>query len=471
MDAIPRTTSTLYGFLVIGWLVTCSACAPVSVSERDPIAQRLPECFIGFEPSPSKTRLTWEESFPSLRLRADIESLMDENLELAAARARVEQAAAAFGIAKAALYPSLDATVSADRSRVKEDQAGGSTTTRNTISLGGALNWELDVWGRLRALKEAAALSFEEKQALVSQTELDLQTLLVENWIVHHGARHSERVLLAQQRFNKQFLDLTELRLAEGQGSALDVLQQRGRLAATQRSLPEMASRRRRTANAYAVLMGRFPDGSDLAEDRWPEIKRLGALPSPRQLLSDRPDLRAAFFALQAADHEVAAAVADRLPRLSIGLTAVESGHSVSSIGDGSLHRIAGDILAPVFDAGRRRAIVDQREAEARETLAVLERALRAAVREVEDAISQERALFEEGRLLKKEIDLAVKTVEKATLRYVNGQESFLAVLAALVKQQSLEQREITNQQGLLINRSRLLNALGAQWSDSRERP
>jgi outer membrane protein TolC len=127
--------------------------------------------------------------------------------------------------------------------------------------------------------------------------------------------------------------------------------------------------------------------------------------------------------------------------------------------------RVAGGVLAPVFDAGRRKAKVAQRKAEACEALAVLEHAMRVAVREVEDAVVREGALFDEQCLLQKEIAIAMETVEKATLQYVNGQESFLAVLAALAKQQSLQQAEITLQQELLINRGRLLKALGTQWS------
>jgi len=414
---------------------------------------------------PSQSHPTWEQSFPSKTLGADIRTLMDENFELEAARARVEQAAAAFGIAKATLYPSVKATVSIDRSRIKEDEEDGLDETRNTIAFGAALNWELDIWGRLKARKKSTGLSLDEKRALADRTALDLQTLLVECWIAHHAARKLERVLREQHKTNRQYLNLTGLRLATGQGSSLDVLQQQERLMTTERTLPAIVSKRCRSANAYAVLLGRFPDSSNLARDAWPVLQRLSDYPSPRQLMVARPDLRAAFLSLQAADQEVAAAIADRLPRLSIGLTAAASGRSLSHIGDGSLLRVAGGLLAPVFDAGRRKARVAERKAQAREALVVLEQAMRVAVREVEDAAIREGALFDEQRLLQEEIAIAMETVGKATLQYVNGQESFLAVLAALAKQQTLQQDEITVQRELLINRCRLLKALGAQWS------
>lgn len=435
------------------------------VQKRDHLPKSLPDQYASIEEESASVCLSWEDSFASGYLKADVQTLIQENFELEAARARVAQAAAAFGIAQSSLYPAVDATVDFDRSRVEEDEVDGSTTTRNTIAFGAALNWELDIWGRLSSRKVAATLSLEEKQTLVERTALDIQTLLVESWVTHHAARKLENVLLDQRNTNAQFLNLTELRLAHGQGNALDVLQQRGRLVTAERARPAVTSRKVRAANAYAVLMGRTPANNNLTEDKWPDIDRLRSLPSPRQLLVDRPDLRAAFLALQAADYEVAAAVADRLPRLSVEILVVESGDSLSNIGNGSVQRFASGLLAPVFDAGRLKAKASQRRAEAREALAVLEQVMRTAVREVEDAVIQERALFDEQDMLQNEIAIADETVEKATMRYVNGQESFLAVLVALAKLQTLQQNEISLQQDLLINRGRLLKALGAQWS------
>jgi outer membrane protein TolC len=316
----------------------------------------------------------------------------------------------------------------------------------------------------LRARKTAAALSLQAEQASTDQIALDLQTLLVESWVIHHAAVLQEKILTQQRQTNIQFLALTELRLAQGQGNALDVLQQRGRLVTSQRSLPEVTSRKRRAANAYAVLLGQFPDNGVLAATQWPHLERLTVLSSPRQLLVDRPDLRAAFLALQAADQEVAAAIADRMPRLSIGLIYAESGRHLASMGNNTILRAAGGLLAPVFDAGRLKAAAAQRKAEANERLALVEQAMLTAVQEVQDALTRENALFDEQQLLDKETAIAQDTVDKAKLRYVNGEENFLAVLVALAKLQTLQLSKVSLQQELLINRGRLLKALGAKW-------
>jgi NodT family efflux transporter outer membrane factor (OMF) lipoprotein len=457
--------------LLLGCFLTIAACTTIPVQHHSDIQAGLPDQFAGKGAVTSNSRLFWEQSFLSEPLQADVRTLLGENFELEAARARVEQAAAAYGIAGSVFMPSLDGKADFEREREKKDEKGSITTTQSTISFGGALNWEPDIWGRLKARREAAALSLEEQQALADQTALDLQALLVESWITHHAARKLEQVFLEQKETNAQLLYLTELRLAQGQGNALDVLQQRGRLVTVERALPSATSTRRRAANAYAVLMGFFPDGGDLPEDEWPTLERLSAITTPRQLLMDRPDLRAAFLALQAADYEVAAAIADRLPSLSIGLSYEVSGSGLSKIGHGSVLSFASGLLAPVFDAGRLKAKAAQRKAEARESLAVLEQAVLTAIREVEDALIRERLLFDEQRLLRIEIAIARDTVAKARLRYINGQESYLAVLTSLTELQALQQNEITLQQEMLINRGRLLKALGAKWSDYCETP
>ncbi len=451
-----------------GWLLGCAlalcACTAFSVRQRGDIPAALPGRFGNGATAPAMS-IFWQESFASEHLRADVRSLLEENFELEAARARVAQAACAYGIVKSALIPALDGQVDLDRSRIRDDDEDDAITARNTIAFQAALHWEPDLWGRLRARKRAAALSLAEQRALADQTALDLQSLLVESWIAHHAARRLERVLAAQRKTNAQLLSLTELRCAQGQGSALAVLQQRGRLAASERTLPAVTAEKRRAADAYAVLAGRFPDGGDLPQDVWPVLEPLLALPTPHQLLAARPDARAALLALQAADHQTAAAVADRLPSLSVGLSYQESGSGLSHLGDGSVFCAAGDLLAPVFDAGRLSAAANQRRAEARELLAVFEQTARIAVREVEDALAGEQALLDECTRLRRQIAIALDTVEKTKLSLVNGQASYLAVLLAVSDLQVLQQTEIMLQQAMLINRVHLLKALGAEWS------
>jgi outer membrane protein TolC len=481
---------TRYIFLLC--LVALSGCSAVPVAQRQDVATFLPGAFYSHNATQSENSLLWNDSFSDEQLQADIQTLKFKNFDLEAARSRVKQAAAAYGISRGDLFPELEVSTDFESSREKKD--GGNSVTTSDIIFGAALNWELDIWGRLRTKKKSASLSFEEQIALKDQTALDLQTLLVENWIKYHASRNLEEVLLAQQETNQQFLDLTELRLSQGQGNALNVLQQRRRLAVTKRELPTVTANKAGSANAYAVLLGKMPANTRHAgveakrspvggvagaarlrpagannifteTKDLPELQQFHFLPTPQALMESRPDLWAAFLSLLAADQDVAAAIANRLPRLSIGLSYNIAASALSNIGGNQSLSFTSGLLAPIFDAGKRKAEVSRQKARAEEALADLNQAMLIAVQEIEDGLALEQALFEEQRLIKNEITIAQETVAKAKLRYVNGQENYLSVLDALENLQTLRKQEILLKRDLLINRSKLLKAFGAKWS------
>ncbi|MBF0379066.1 MAG: TolC family protein [Desulfamplus sp.] len=444
------------------------SCTVVHVQKRDDIQEKLPEQYTCAKIIASDCRLFWNQSFPSESLQSDVQNLHKNNFEIEAARARIKQAAAAYGIAKSEILPSIDVKADFKSSRL-EDASTNRASTQNNISFEAALIWEPDIWGRIRLRKEAEFLLFEEKQAMADMIALNMQSLLVETWIIYHGASMLEQILHEQLQTNKQLLDLTELRLAQGDGNALDILQQSGLLASIQRKLPAVSSEKVHAANAYAVLMGKYPGSGYHPDGKWPILERLSETSSPRNLMIDRPDLRASFLALKSADHEAAAAIADRLPRLSIGLTYAESGKTVSNIADSTVFSFASGLLTPIFDAARLKASSSLKQAQALEAVSILKQTMITAVREAEDAFSRENAIFDELILMQNEISIAAETVDKAKLQYVNGKESFLSVLVALTNLQTLQQEEIVLKQELLINRCRLLKALGAKSSKKHE--
>ncbi|MCP3927159.1 MAG: TolC family protein [Desulfobacterales bacterium] len=454
-------------FMIVGCILILYACKVTPVKNRDDIPLKLPHMFENQKIS--NRNLYWADSFDSDSLNKDILILLENNFELSAARARILQAAAKYGVRKSDMTPIVNLKSKFDRSRTR-DYSEKTKTTENTISLEAALSWEPDIWGKIRAREKAGVYMVEEKQALRDQTVLNLQSMLVMTWISYHGDSLLEEVLKEQLETNRQILSLIELRKAQGTGNILDILQQRGNLAAIERKLPEVLSNKKRSLNAYAVLMGFFPNERKFPKGKWPFIERIEVISSPRKLVSDRPDLKAVLLSLKAADQEVYAAVADRLPTISIGIELSRSGRTISKIGRDSTYSFIGGLLLPVFNSGRLKARASLKKAQALEQLFILEQAMLVAVREVEDALILEKSLFEELKFLEREILIAKETVDRAKLLYVNGQESFLTVFVALTKLQTLQKEEINIKQKILINRVKLLKALGAKWRKKNEK-
>ncbi|THB79170.1 MAG: TolC family protein [Desulfobulbaceae bacterium] len=455
--------------LAIVIIIVAPSCSVVTMSERDELLHVLTDQYAESADYENTDEIYWNESFTSQELSKDIMTLLSQNHDLEAAQARVKQAAAVYGTSKAELLPQVNINGSIDQTRNSSNTLNGSDKTVQKISFGGALSWEPDIWGRLQARKKAASLLLDEKQALSDQLSLNLQTLLVETWLNYQAARSLELVLHRQIRTNQQILKLIELRFTHGGGNYLDVLQQKSNLISLERALPGTLSAQRSTVNSYATLLGLYPGEQPIAGYIIPELQPLAAITSPRQLMANRPDLQAAFFALRAADHELAAAIRDRLPRLSIGLSYSESGTNLARIGDQTVFNFATGLLVPLIDAGRLQSKIDLQKAYAAERVAIFEQALINAIRDVENSLIQEKTLYEEYRLLKKELAAANATVREAELQYLNGQQTFLPVLLARAKFQTLQKTKILLKRDILINRGHLLKALGAKWSNDFE--
>ncbi len=444
-----------------------SGCSVISEVDRSDLVSHMPDSFITNTNSRADVSLTWADSFNNPDLEKDITTLLSQNFELEAGRARIRQAAAYLGIRNADLFPSVFLT--ADIHHEKNRKEGEISRTNKDFSLETSLNWDLDIWGRLKAKKEAAVLTFKENMELYEQTVSDLEILLVESWIDYHTASQLERVLQQQQIINTQFLKLTELRFKQGQGNSLDVLQQRGHIKALNRQLLSIKKDMISSDNSYAVLLGRIPDGITIKDSVLPKLEPFKLLPTPKSLLNNRRDLKAAFLSVLAADQEVAAAIANRLPQLSIGFSYNVNGDTISNMTNNKIISIVTGVLAPIFDAGKRKAEVSNRQEIANEALAKLRHLMLTVMRDIETGLYYETTFFEEQELINKEIVIAERSVAEARIRYINGQDNYLRVLEALGNLQTLYQHQILLNRDLLKNRARLLKFFGAKWRQNNE--
>ncbi len=453
----------------LGFLLFLSGCGLAPVHNDFNAVEKFQQEYSGDILSVPEGQPQWQDSFPSKNLHDDLVKLIRQNHEVEAAAARVEQAVAAHRVEYSFLFPSIDAGAGFDRSKIGGNSSQAEHVTGNIFSLSGIMKWEPDIWGQLRAKEKASSLTVKEREALLDKKKLDLQDLLVQAWINYHVSKKLENVLAEQHETNLDFLALTENYYKHGQGSSIDILQQQGRLLATEKAMPEIINKKKSAANAYRVLMGTVPNGADLIDDELPSIEELTVVASPFELFINRADLRAGFLALQVADRNLAASVAERFPRLSLGVSYGRNRQSFSSVETETVLNLTSSLLAPIFDAGRLKAQMNLREAEVCESLALLEQTVLEAVSEVEDAVNREQGLFDKQKILKRQILKAQKTVDNARLFYINGKGSYLTVLSSLIDLQNLQVEETELQEELLINRCSLLRALGAGWSIKHE--
>lgn len=419
----------------------------------------------------------WWEAFGEPQLSAVVEEALANNRSLQAAWSRLAQVREAAVIAGAARYPQIDIGAGASRNRLADEKLelpdgsiADSTSYSNRFLVQSGLSFELDLWRRIASQERSAEFEAEAMQADVEQTGLLLAGTASELWFRAVEQRALLEILESQIELGQTLLELTELRFAVGRGSALDVLQQRQQLAATKAQLPLVERDLQVAKNQLAVLVGRPP--SELDElvptaGRLPELPALPELVTPLDLLDARPDLRAARLRMNASEYDIAAALADRFPRLTVGLSYDFSAADISSLFTREAGGMAANLLLPVVDGGRRRAEVRRQRARAEELWNSFAEEYLNALEDVESSIARE---YWQGMLLERlaaQFKAARAALSESRSRYMNGLSDYIEVILAVQAAQAVERRIVSEKRELLVSRSRLYRALGGSWKQA----
>ncbi|MGA4644884.1 efflux transporter outer membrane subunit [Limisphaera sp. 4302-co] len=458
---------------VCGWLLLVGAgtgCLPAV--RQAPPAVRLPDQFrrSGTVPLPDR----WWRSFEDPVLAELIEQALREQPGLLAVWARLEQAEALARKAGAELVPAMDLRAQGSRTYERAADAHGRYTVRQRadLFLGAAASYEVDLWGRVRSLREAALQDARTAEAQLQVSALTLSARIAGTWFEWAAQQALVALWERQAQLQSNMLVLVEARFERGQVGAADVLRQRQVLESVHGSLAVARAEAEVLRQQLSVLVGGAP-GGPLPQPP-PTLPPLPPLPQtgvPADLILRRPDLQAGYRALLAADARLAAAIADRLPRLSLSAQAGVEGRSSRVLLDQWLAALAANLTAPVLDGGARRAEVAYRRAVVAERFHQFRQAALEAVAEVETALVREQQLTELLASLRRQLELADRTVERLRDSYSKGTVDYLRVLDALLTQQSLQRAEWETRRDLLLQRVTLCRALAGGWELPRPGP
>ena len=396
-----------------------------------------------------------------------LDSLMEEalagNLEIGEALARLARADALFREARAARLPSLD--VSGQWSREDTPSFFGNNTGQSYL-LSAAARFEVDAWRGLASAARAAALERAAAREDVDTVILGLSARLADAYYLAAAAR--ERLALAgeRRRVLSRILEGTEERYRRGLVGADAVQAARRRLAAARAAEAQERQDLALAGHALSVLLGRYPDPGTVREvRRLPSIPRAFPAGLPSELLSRRPDVRAALLRVRAADARVAAALAERFP--SFNLLADTGKESLAfSTGDikGRYWKLLAQAALPLADGGRRRAAADRARAEFDAALAAYRKVVLDAFQEVEDALARNRAAEERLARAEEAASAAGRAWELARSEYRAGVSDFLAQATAREAWLAARSDAVAARRALVTERITLARALGGKW-------
>ena len=422
----------------------------------------------------------WWRQMGDPTLNALIEEALRRNQGVRAGWARVRQARYIANQVRAARMPQIG--VQGDYTIGREIQVFGEFEFQNaTGSL--PISYEVDLFARRARDHQGAKLDAQAARLDQEALAITISAEVAEAWFDSINARIEVAVVQEQLETDLKFLELVELRYREGLNSAVDVHQQRQRVA-SQRALLALADGQTDlTDQRLSVLLGEAPGRRFPVDDKvLPDIGPTPDIEAPASLLEARPDIRAVQRRVEAEDRRVAAAVGARLPVITLGFTpgykwlqftgedrdptSPTVGQDVTNSANGLVWNAGAQLSVPLFDgiAGwsaikAQRAVLDQLMEQYAETIL-------AGLIEVESTLVLERQERLRIQFLEDEFRLANITLEATRDRYRAGLSDFLPVLTALATRQRSELQLVAARRQLVSYRVQLYRALGGAWPE-----
>ena len=408
-------------------------------------------------------RQWWWTAFEDDRLNALIDRALESSFSLRTAWDRLDQARALAEKAGADLWPNLDGSAGASREVGKV--SGFDRTYLTDYSLGLAAGYEVDLWGRVRASSDAARLDALSTAEDLQAAAITLTAEVARTWYQLIEQRGHLSLLHEQIETNEKYLDIVTLKFRRGQVSASDVLQQRQLVESTEAERVLAESNIGVLGHQLAVLLGAPPAALEMPMGE--ELPTLPPLPEtglPVELIRRRPDVSAAELRVHAADQRVAAAMADRFPRLQLSARGGTSSEELGGLLESWLASLAGDLTAPLFDGGLRRAEVERTRAALSEHLNSYGEVVLASLREVEDALMREGKQVEYVASLLEQLRLSRRAMEQTRENYTKGTMDFTRYLTTLLEHQRVQRMYLQARLDLVLFRVGLYRALSGSW-------
>jgi len=417
----------------------------------------------------------WWVNFKADELPALMTTAQKENLDLAAAAARVLQAEAQDGVAFSNLLPTVNLQGNANRQRTSAGSTssnglGGLSRTFNSFGAGVAASYQADFWGLYRDKLYQARENLRVARYAESVVGLTVASSVAQQYFTVLATR--ERIVIARQNIDaaKRILTVVQAKVTNGVSSNLDLAQEQSLVATQEARLPGLIEQEREARYALAILLGRAPEGFDVnAQNLNGVVSPSVQAGMPSELLLRRPDVAEAEANLFAAHANVDAARAAFFPvvNLTAGRNYASSFADTLFSPSSIAWSIGASLVQTIFDGGRLKAQDDLALAQQQEQIATYRKTVFTALSNVETALGQVSANNDQLVALTEEVRASTEAFRISELQYREGTIDILSLLQA---QQSLFNAQDTLVQTKLARLDAnvsLYMALGGGWSQA----
>ncbi|CAN7234475.1 efflux transporter outer membrane subunit [Massilia sp. LjRoot122] len=416
----------------------------------------------------------WWTVFGDSTLNGLEERALRDNPGVKAAAQRLLQAQAQLGVVRAGQAPNLAVSAGVSNTRSSSETAQGIALGRrsiegNNFSLGASLSYELDLWGRVRRVVEAA-----DAQALAAQDDRDGVLLLLSSQVASsywqlRGLDAELAILRNALDARREAQELVEARFKAGLSNELDVSRARIERANAEADLHEVQRQRNTVEHALATLVGASPSAPLLAAAQGAQLPQPPGIPVglPASLVGQRPDLAASVAQLKAANAQVGVAEGAFYPSLSLTSNFGFASEHLRDLASGGARAFSAGPLAlslPIFDGGRNRANLALSKARYEEAVANHQTRLLTALREVEDALSDLQGRAQQGEVQAQSQQAAARALLVAQARYERGVSTYLDVTDAQRTSLAADRAAAQIRTQRLLATVAVARALGGGW-------
>jgi outer membrane protein, multidrug efflux system len=449
-------------------LAGCISLAPTYQRPAAPVAPVFPDAASGAAANEAAAGIAWQRFFADARLKQLIDLALVNNRDLRVAILNIEQARAQYQIRRADVLPTVNLGVNGFRGTGPNDTINSSYTGGLVVS-----NFELDLFGRVRNLSAAALAQFLATDEARKATQISLVATVANAYL--SLLADDELLELTRQTLAARIesLKLIQLKYDNGVVSKLDLQQALSLVDTARVTLAQQQRQRAQDGNFLVLLVGQ-PLPASLAPGVTLAETALSDLPAglPSDLLTVRPDIRAAEQQLIAANANIGAARAAFFPRISLTGSAGSASTELSGLFKGGSFgwTFAPQMVLPIFDYGRNSANLGSARAGRDIAVAQYERSIQTAFREVSDALAGQATFSEQLRAQRAVAAAEAERFNLSDLRYRSGAASYLDLLDAQRSLFAAQQAAVEANLQRLQNQVTLYRVLGGGWSTAATR-
>ncbi|MBC2659480.1 efflux transporter outer membrane subunit [Pseudomonas sp. MSSRFD41] len=416
----------------------------------------------------------WWEVFADPQLSALSRRALTDNLDLQLATSRLQQSRAARQVITAQRYPGTAANGGYGRKRnssegLSDPSGHQGKSDFNLWESGFSASWELDFWGRVRRETEAADASLEVAENDRRAVLLSVLAETARDYIQLRSVQSTRAVTEQNLEVARHSLKLSQLRLADGVATDLDVAEAAAQVATIEARLPQLQQRQAQLINALSLLLGEPPQAlqKELAGDApvpQPPVRLAIGLPS--QLAERRPDIRQAEARLHAATASIGVAKGDFYPRITLSGNFGSQAMQLADFGswNSRQYSFGPQFSLPLFDGGRLRGVLKLREAQQQEAAVAYQQTVLRAWHEIDDQLTRYNA----SQLRRDSLAEAVRqnqiALRTAQQQYIEGVVDFVNVLTVQGALLATQEQLVESSAGVSLAMVGLYKALGGGW-------